>query len=100
MFKWLGKIRLWRSDPKGPLVTEFGQYLHKPVIARAISVVVGVSQAEVCNMVADVEIGVFLNDELLQGANWARRRLEAGGYEIKITSPDGAKDKLWRFFIA
>lgn len=100
MFKWLGKLKLWRGDPNGPLVTDYGQYSYKPVIARAISVVVDVSQAEVCNMVADPEIGVFLNDDLLQGANWARMRLESGDYEIKITSPDGAKDKVWRFFIA
>jgi hypothetical protein len=112
MFKWLGKIRLWRgettgstdstgaADPTGPLVTEFGQYSHKPVIARAISVVTGVSQAEVCAWVTDPHIPLLLNGELLQGASWARRRLESGDYEIKITSQDGSKDKVWRFFIA
>ncbi len=109
MFKWLGKIRLWRSDstspegsaePTGPLVTEFGQYSHKPVISRAISVVTGVSQAEVCAWVTDPETSVFLNEELLQGASWARRRLESGDYEIKIVLLDEAKGKVWRFFIA
>lgn len=96
MFKWLGKIRLWQRSPTGPLVTEFGQYVHKPVIARAISVVIGVSQAEVCAWIVNPEIDVFLNEELLQGASWARRRLESGDYEIKIPS----QDKVWRFFIA
>ena len=96
MFKWLGKIRLWQRSPTGPLVAEFGQYVHKPVIARAISVVIGVSQAEVCAWIVNPEIDVFLNEELLQGASWARRRLESGDYEIKIPS----QDKVWRFFIA
>ena len=128
MWKWLGKIRIWKSEPgcqhgfvvhdaQGEdrflckeceerfvdhpgiakwTVHEYGQYSYKPVIARAISAVVGVSQAEVCNWIADPAIEVFLNDDLLQGANWARMRLESGGYEIKIPS----QCKVWRFFIA
>lgn len=96
MFKWLGKLRIWRRRSTGPLVTEYGQYLYKPVIARAISVVVGVSQAEVCSWIANPEINVFLNEDLLQGSQWARRRLESGNYEIKIPS----QNKVWRFFIA
>lgn len=99
--RWLSKLKWWRQD-KSPalLVHDYGQYSYKPVIARAISAVVGVSQAEVCNWIADPEIEIFLNDRLIQGANWARERLESGGYEIKITTPGEAKDKVWRFFIA
>lgn len=128
MFKWLGKLKVWRNEPgcehgfvvrdaqddyrflcreceerfvvhPGLLrytVHEYGQYSYKPVIARAISAVVGVSQAEVCNWVADPEVEIYLNEDLLQGANWARVRLESGDYEIKIPS----QAKVWRFFIA
>jgi len=95
MFKWLTKIKLWRREPEGPVVHEYGRYLYKPVIARAISVVVGVSQAEVCSWVQNPEIDLYLNDELIQGASWALKRLESGNYEIKIPS----QDKVWRFFI-
>lgn len=96
--KWLGKLKIWRrvSQEKGPVVNDYGQYLYKPVISRAISVVTEVSQAEVCAWVEDPEIDVYLNDELIQGAQWARRRLESGNYEIKIPS----QNKVWRFFIA
>ncbi len=100
MFKWLSK--LWKRGSSegqnrstGPLVIDYGQYQHKPVIARALSVVIGVSQSELCAWVANPAISVYLNDELLQGAQWARRRLESGQYEVKIST----QDKIWRFFI-
>lgn len=96
MFKWLSKIKLWRRKLEGPVVHEYGRYVYKPVIARALSVVIGVSQAEVCSWISDPKIDLFLNDELIQGTQWARRRLESGGYEIKIPS----QNKVWRFFIA
>ena len=96
MFKWLVKAKLWRRGPEGPVVNDYGHYVFKPVIARAMSEVVGVSQAEVCSWVQNPEIDLYLNDELIQGAQWARRRLESGNYEIKIPS----QGKVWRFFIA
>lgn len=97
MFKWLGKVKFWKQqEPEGPAVHEYGQYVHKPVIARALSVVIDVSQAELCSWISDPEIEIFLNEELIQGAQWARRRLESGDYEVKIPS----QDKVWRFFIA
>lgn len=96
MLKWIRRIRKWQRRLEGPVVHDYGKYEYKPVIARALSVVIGVSQAEVCAWVADPEINVFVNDELIQGASWARRRLESGDYEVKIPS----QDKVWRFFIA
>lgn len=96
MFKWLIKAKLWRRGPEGPVVNDYGRYVFKPVIARALSEVIGVSQAEVCAWVQNPEIDLYLNEELIQGASWARRRLESGNYEIKIPS----QDKVWRFFIA
>jgi len=95
MFKWLTKAKWWRCGSEGFIVNDYGQYVFKPVIARVISVVIGVSQTEVCAWIADPEINIFLNEELIQGAQWARRRLESGDYEIKIPS----QNKVWRFFI-
>lgn len=98
MFKWIGKIKLWRhrSEPDPVVVHDYGQYLHKPVMARAISMIMGVSQNELCTWVDDPEIDLFLNDELIQGSEWALRRLGSGYYEIKIPS----QNRVWRFFIA
>ncbi len=96
MFKWLSKIRLWRQTSKAAVVYDYGQYLYKPVIARALSVVLEHSQAEIVAWVADPNIQIYLNDRLIEGANWTRERLESGNYEIKIPS----QNKVWRFFIA
>lgn len=96
MFKWLSKIRLWRQTSKAPVVYNYGKYVYKPVIARAFSVVLERSQAEIVAWVADPNIQIYLNDRLIEGADWARERLESGGYEIKIPS----QNKVWRFFIA
>ena len=95
MFKWLGKLKIWRQDQE-VTVHEYGRYVYKPVIARALSVVIGVPQTEICDWIASPHINLFLNDELIEGATWARRRLESGNYEIKIPS----QAKVWRFFIA
>ncbi len=96
MFKWLSKIRLWRQKSKETVVYDYGRYVYKPVIARALSVVLERSQAEVVAWVADPGVQIYLNDRLIQGANWTRERLESGSYEIKIPS----QYKVWRFFIA
>jgi hypothetical protein len=98
MFKWLGKIRLWRreSAPDPYIILEYGQYVHKPVVARAVSMIMGVSQDELCSWINDPEMDLFLNDELIQGSEGAQRRLGSGSYEIKIPS----QRRVWRFFIA
>ena len=97
MLRWLGRIRKWKQErAEAPLVCHYGQYVYKPVVARAISMVMDVSQAEACAWVANPEIDIYLNGELLQGAQWAQKRMESGDYEIKIPS----QNKVWRFFIA
>lgn len=97
MFRWLGRLTTWRrKEPNGPLVTEFGKYEYKPVMARVLSVVMDISQAEVVAIIANPHIEILLNDKVIQGSSWARERLESGAYEIKILS----QDKIWRFFIA
>ncbi len=95
MFKWLNKLKVWRREPSGPAVHEYGRYQLKPVMARTLSVVIGITQSELCSWIASPEIDIYLNDELIQGAQWARGRLESGGYEIKIPQ----HDKIWRFYI-
>lgn len=98
MIKWIGKIKqkIWRQDLNQDFtISNYGQYVHKPVISRAISVVVGISQEELCSWIENPEIKVYLNGEQIQGATWALRRLEAGNYEIKIPS----HNKIWTFFI-
>lgn len=102
MFQWLNKLKFWKQSKsqnvikQEPVICDYGQYVHKPVVARALSVVLDVSQSEICNWIADPNTEVFLNDELLVGAQWARRRLESGSYEVRIPS----QDKIWTFFIA
>ena len=97
MFKWLGKIKFWKQrEPEGPVVHDYGRYLYKPVVARALSVVLEQDQAVIAAWVASPDIQVYVNGEELQGAKWARGRLESGDYEIKISTEE---DKVWRFFI-
>lgn len=93
MLKWLGKIRMWRRGLEGPVVYDYGRYVYKPVMCRAVAEVIGVAQSEVCSWIQDPEIDVYLNNELIQDP---QERLESGNYEIKIPS----QDKVWRFFIA
>lgn len=93
MFKWLSKIRSWRQTSEDAVVYDYGRYVYKPVVARALSEVIGVAQVEVCAWIVDPEVDVYLNDELIKDTHG---RLESGGYKIKIPS----QNKVWRFFIA
>ena len=97
MFKWLGVIKFWKQrEPEGPVVREYGRYVHKPVMARALSVVLEQDQAVIAAWVADPDIHIFVNGEELQGSKWALGRMESGDYEIKISTEE---DKVWLFFI-
>lgn len=96
MFKWLGKLKWWKGTEDGPSVHEFGQYCHKPVMARTLSVILDITQPQVVALIQNADIEVYLNDDLIQGSDWARRRLESGGYELRIPQ----QNKIWRFFIA
>lgn len=90
MFKWLGRLRWWRSKGTGPIVYEYGRYLHKPVTARAILMVMDIQQSTLTRLIDQKDI--YLNDEPV---GYDNPRLESGGYEIKIPS----QNKVWRFFI-
>lgn len=96
MFKWLGKLKWWNSAGGSLAVHEYGRYVYKPVVARALSVVMNISQHELVEWIQNPDIDIYLNKDLIQGTRWARQRLESGGYEIKIPQ----MNKIWRFFIA
>ena len=99
MRKLLGKLKWWKKrEPDGPAFHDFGQYVYKPVIARALSVVMDESQEQIAIWVQDPNVQITLNDEPVEGMRWALRRLESGTYTVKM-SRDGV-DKIWRFFIA
>lgn len=97
MLKWLGKLVSYgRRSLQGYVVYDYGQYLYKPVVPRAVAEVIGISQTELRSWIDDSEIEIYLNRDLIQGVRWAGARLESGNYEIKIPS----QKKLWTFFIA
>jgi len=94
MLKWLGKLKWWRSKETGPIVYEYGRYLHKPTVIRTLSMVINISPEELFRIVEQDK--VYLNDELIQVQQLAMHfRLESGHYEIKIPT----NNKVWRFFI-
>jgi len=97
MLKWAGKIReWWRGSSDSPVtIHTYGRYSHKPVLGRALSMVMNVCDAELCAWTNDPEIEVYLNNTLVQESRLLER-LEAGSYEIKLPS----QNKVWRFFIA
>ena len=102
MRKMLGKLLWWKRDPAepdGPFFRNYGKYEYKPVIARALSVVMEESQEQIATWVQSPDIRITLNDEPVEGMRWALRRLESGNYEIKLSQAE-QQDKIWRFFIA
>jgi len=90
MFKWLGK--LWRRDT-APDIHDYGRYVNKPVIQRALAMVMNMSQTDLVRLVGKSD--VYLNNDKLDLTHLVLR-MESGGYEIKIP----AQNKIWRFFIA
>lgn len=96
MFKWLGKLKWWNSEGGTLAVHDYGRYMHKPVMARTLSLVIGISQDELLDWMRSPDVDIYLNEDLIPGADWNGKRLESGGYEIKIPQ----MNKVWRFFIA
>lgn len=93
MLKWLRSKLKRKPRVIPPEVFDYGRYEYKPVIARALSVVMNCTQQDVLNLVAATE--VHFNGELLQPGFTARPRLESGQYEVKIPS----QNRVYRFFI-
>ncbi len=91
MLKWL--FRLLRRRVRPPKIIDHGRYVYKPVIARALSVVMNISQAEVVALVISKKI--YFNGQQLQPNFAATTRLHSGSYEVKIPS----QNRLYKFYI-
>ena len=93
MIKWARKVLRWRRErPEDPVVHDYGRYVHKPVIQRAVAMVMGIDQGQLVSLVDKSE--VYLNEDKLERTQLVLR-LPAGQYEIKIPE----QNKVWRFFI-
>lgn len=90
MLKWLVE-KLGRKQ--APDVHDYGRYVNKPVVQRALAMVMNMSQTDLVRLVGKTD--VYLNDDKLDLTHLVLR-MESGGYEIKIP----AQNKIWRFFIA
>jgi hypothetical protein len=93
MMTFLGKITSWfKGTTQGPDVCEYGAYLYRPVIQRAVANVMGLSEPQLVSLIDSEE--VQLNNLTLDKTHLVLR-LESGQYEIKIPS----QNRIWRFFI-
>jgi hypothetical protein len=93
MFKWLGKLAIWRRHKQtDTTVCDYGRYVHKLVIQRALSQIMGITQTDLVRLVKEDE--VYLNDDLLEATSLVGR-LSSGQYSIKMPS----QKKIWLFFV-
>lgn len=93
MIKWALKALRWRRERKSdPVVYDYGRYLYKPVIQRAVAEVMGITQTELVSLVDRTE--VYLNNDKLDRTQLILR-MPSGRYEIKVPE----QNKVWCFFI-
>lgn len=93
MIKWARKVLWWRRDStEDPVVYDYGRYVHKPVLERAITMVTSFDYGGLHCLVDSGKI--YLNNDKLQLSN-LKDRLPSGQYEIKFPE----QNKVWRFFI-
>lgn len=91
ILKWLfGKKK---SKLMAPTVINFGRYLHKPVMERAVLYVTGLDFQTFVSLIANKKI--LINKQELS-TNRLFERLESGSYEIIRLDTD----TRWHFFIA
>ncbi len=90
--RWLARLIWGPRDPKGLVVHEYGRYVHRPVIQRALAKVMGITQGELVGLIKREEI--ILNGDPLDLTHLVLR-MESGDYEIKQPT----QNKVWRFFI-
>jgi len=94
MFKWLGKILRRKTRAKPLEIINYGRYLHRPVLLRALSVVMNISQDEILSLIKGK--GIYCNEEYLQQGFIATLRLHSGRYQIRVPS----QNRLYKFYIA
>lgn len=94
MIKWVAKLaqKLRRDPERSFAVCDYGRYVHKPVMQRALSMVTGMTQTEFVRLVSNSD--VYLNDDKLDVTHLVLR-MEAGQYRVKIPS----RETVWTFFI-
>lgn len=91
ILKWLfGKKK---EKPMAPTVINFGRYLHKPVMERAVSYITGLDFSTFTSLVANRKL--LVNGQALL-ENRLLERLESGSYEIIRLDTE----TRWLFFIA
>jgi len=92
MLKWLGKLRLWRRESNDSVVHDYGQYVNKPVMSRALAMVMNVDAEQLDKMIWD-DVGVSVNGVRVSPVG-VEQRLHSGAYKVIRGST------IWTFFIA
>jgi hypothetical protein len=87
MLKWIKKLF---SRKRKVVVHYYGKYDLKPVVGRALSVVMGLSKDQLANLVKAKKLA--LNEQLVTDLEV---RLESGQYQILFF----AKNQAWNFHI-
>ena len=87
MLKWIKKLF---SRERKTVVHHYGKYELKPVVGRALSVVMGLSKEQLADLVKAKRL--TLNDQLVTDIE---ARLESGQYQILFF----AKHQAWNFHI-
>jgi len=87
MLKWIKKLF---SRERKTVVHHYGKYELKPVVGRALSVVMGISKERLVDLVKAKKLA--LNDQLVTDTE---ARLESGQYQILFF----AKSQAWNFHI-
>ena len=87
MFKWIKGLF---SKRKKLTVFEYGRYELKPVVGRALSIVMGLSKEQLDSLVKAKKL--TLNEQLV---NNLEARLESGQYHLFFF----AKNQAWNFHI-
>ena len=87
MFKWITNLF---SKKRKIVVHQYGKYELKPVVGRALSVVMGLSKEQLASLVRAKRL--TLNEQLVIDLE---ARLESGQYQILFF----AKSQAWNFHI-
>ena len=87
MLKWIKKLF---SPKRKTIVHQYGKYDLKPVVGRALSIVMGLSKEQLASLVKAKRL--TLNEQLVVDLEV---RLESGQYQILFF----AKNQAWNFHI-
>lgn len=95
MFSLLRRLYKRFTRTAQPQIFEYGRYLHKPTVSRAVCMVMDISYEELVNIINSNE-RIYLNDDVVGGETiGVLARLHAGDYTISMPS----RNQIWTFFI-